>query len=150
VSDLVVIENNDSILIQKRGKGEDVKKVVDYLKKNDFKEVNHNVIVHRPWGKYETLIDGTRHKVRKITIYPEGELLLQKHEHRSEHWVVIKGCAEVLNGKEKMKLSKDEGTFISSGIKHKLSNCGEGNLEMIEVQTGEYLGEDDMIVLEGN
>ncbi|MDH4330438.1 MAG: mannose-1-phosphate guanylyltransferase/mannose-6-phosphate isomerase [Candidatus Moranbacteria bacterium] len=148
VEDLVVIENNDSILIQKRGHGEDVKKIVDHLKKNDFKEVNHNVIVHRPWGKYETLIDGTRHKVRKITIYPGENLQLQKHEHRAEHWIVIKGSANVINGKEKMTLKKNEGTFISSGVTHKLSNAGKTNLEMIEVQTGEYLGEDDMIVIE--
>lgn len=148
VKDLIVIENNDSILIQKRGEGEGVKKIVDHLKKNDFKEINHNVIVHRPWGKYETLIDGTKHKVRKITIYPGESLKLQMHEHRSEHWVVIKGIANVVNGKEKMTLKKDEGTFIPVRKKHQLSNAGKTNLEMIEVQTGKYLGEDDMITFD--
>lgn len=148
VKDLVVIENNDSILIHEKGKGEDVKKIVDYLKEHNFKELEHNVIVHRPWGKYETLIDGTRHKVRKVTIYPGESLKLQMHYHRAEHWIVIKGTAKVLNGEKDLFLRSNESTFISSGTKHQIKNPGKVNLEMIEVQTGAYLGDDDMIIFD--
>lgn len=143
VKDLIVIENNDSILIQKRGESERVKEVVDFLKSKKMKEVDNNVIVYRPWGKYEVLIDGTHHKVRKLTIYPGEFLNKQMHHHRVEHWVVIKGSAKIIKGEEEIFLGKDESIFIPHSTKHQLGNPGKMNLEIIEVQTGNYFGDDD-------
>lgn len=144
VEDIIVIENKDSILIQKKGRGEDVRKVVEALKEKKIKELEHNLIVHRPWGKYEILIDEPRNKVKKITVYPGAKLSLQSHFHRAEHWVVIKGTAKIVNGDNEILLRENESTFIPSLTKHRLENPGKFNLEIIEVQTGEYLEEDDI------
>ncbi|MCK4635481.1 MAG: mannose-1-phosphate guanylyltransferase/mannose-6-phosphate isomerase [Candidatus Moranbacteria bacterium] len=145
VDNLIVVESNDSILIQKRGESEKVKDVVEHLKDNGHKEINDNMIVHRPWGKYEVLIDEDKNKVKKITVYPGKILSLQMHYHRAEHWVVIKGTAEVVNGDKTIILSKDEGTFIPKLTRHRLANPGKIDLEIIEVQSGSYLEEDDII-----
>ncbi len=143
--DLVVVENNDSILVQKKGKSEDVKKAVNYLKENQYKELEQNVIGYRPWGKYEVLIDDKNHKVKKITVYPGASLSLQSHNRRSEHWVVVKGEANVINGEKELFLKENESTYIPAKYKHRLSNPGKSELEIIEVQTGDYLEEDDII-----
>ena len=145
VEDIMIIENNDCILVQKRGKSEEVKKVVSYLKEHNYPEVQHNMIGYRPWGKYEVLIDEKNHKVKKITVFAGASLSLQSHAHRSEHWVVVKGVANVINGEAALVLGENESTYIPSGTKHQLSNKGKGNLEIIEVQTGSYLGEDDIV-----
>ncbi len=145
VQDLVVVENNDCILIHKRGQSEDVKKVVNYLKEHNYKEIQHNIEVQRPWGKYEVLIEDKNHKVKKITVYPGASLSLQSHRHRSEHWVVVKGTAKVLNGENSLVLHENESTYILAGAKHQLANPGKLNLEIIEVQTGDYLEEDDIV-----
>ncbi len=145
VEDLVIVENRDSILVQKRGRGEDVKKIVEQLKTGEHKELEHNLLVHRPWGKYEVLIDEEKHKVKKITVYPGEKLSLQSHNHRAEHWVVVKGTANVVNGGKEIVLQENQSTYIPLAAKHRLSNQGEENLEIIEVQTGDYLGEDDII-----
>lgn len=145
VEDLIIIENNDSILIQKRGESERVKEVVDFMKEKEMREIDNNVIVHRPWGKYEVLIDGKHHKVRKLTIYPGEYLTMQLHHHRVEHWVIIKGSAEVIKNKETFILKSDESIFIPESTKHQLGNPGRVNLEIIEVQTGTYFGDDDII-----
>ncbi|MBU0722550.1 mannose-1-phosphate guanylyltransferase/mannose-6-phosphate isomerase [Patescibacteria group bacterium] len=145
VDDLIIIENNDSILIQKKGRSENVKHIVDYLKESKMKELEHNLIVHRPWGKYEILIDEPNHKVKKITVSPDSKLSLQAHCHRAEHWVAIKGIAKIVNGDKTIYLRENESTFIPAFTKHRLSNPGKINLELIEVQTGKYLEEDDII-----
>lgn len=145
VKDLIIIENNDSILVQKKGESEEVRKVVDYLKENKIKELEHNLLVYKPWGKYEVLIDEPNHKVKKITVYPSAKLSLQAHHHRAEHWIVIKGIAEIVNDDKTIVLRENESTFIPSYTKHRLSNPGKINLDIIEVQTGEYLEEDDII-----
>jgi mannose-1-phosphate guanylyltransferase / mannose-6-phosphate isomerase len=147
VNDLIVVENNDSILIQKRGESERVKEVVAFLKDKKLKEIENSVILYRPWGRYEVLINGKHHTVRKLTIYPGESLSLQMHKKRVEHWIVIKGLANVTRGKEVLVLKKNESIFIPQLIKHQLSNPGEVNLEIIEVQTGDYLGDDDIINL---
>ncbi|EKD58325.1 MAG: hypothetical protein ACD_56C00148G0006 [uncultured bacterium] len=144
VEDLVVVENNDCILIHKRGRSGEVKKIVSHLKENNYKEIDHNIEVQRPWGKYEVLIDEKNHKVKKITVLPGKRLSLQSHEHRSEHWVVVKGTAEVVNGENLLVLHENQSTYISATAKHRLSNPGQVNLEIIEVQTGDYLEEDDI------
>lgn len=145
VQDLVIVENNDCILVHKRGKSEDVKKVVNYLKENNYKEIEHNVEVQRPWGKYEILIESPSHKVKRITVFPGASLSLQSHNRRAEHWVVVKGTAKVINGENSLVLHENESTFIKAKSKHCLSNPGAENLEIIEVQTGDYLEEDDIV-----
>ncbi len=144
VDDLVVVENNDSILIHKKGRSEDVKKVLRHLEENKYPEIEHNVIVHRPWGRYEVLLDAPFYKTKKLLVYPGKKLSLQSHQHRAEHWVVVSGVVKVTKGEETFLLQKNEGTFISSHTKHRIENPGKVNLEIIEVQTGEYLGEDDI------
>jgi len=145
VRNLIIIENNDAILVQEKGKSEDVKKVVNYLKEHNYAEVEHNVIGYRPWGKYEVLVNDKNHKVKKISVYPGESLSLQSHEHRSEHWVVVKGVALVINGQDELTLRENESTYIPAKSKHRLANPGENELEIIEVQTGDYLEEDDII-----
>lgn len=145
IENVNIIETADCILVQKQGKAEDVKKIVDYLKDKGIKEIEHNLLVHRPWGKYEVLIDGKNHKVKKITVYPGARLSLQAHKYRAEHWVVIKGKAQVVNGENLLVLRENESTYIKAHSKHRLSNPGKTDLEIIEVQTGGYLEEDDII-----
>lgn len=144
VDDLIVVENNDSILVQKRGKSEDVKNIVKHLAEHNYKEIDNDVVVQRPWGSYEVLIDTPTHKVKKITVYPKAKLSLQSHTKRSEHWVVVKGVAGIINGDKKITLKENESAYIQAGHKHRLSNPSHSNLEIIEVQTGSYLGEDDI------
>ena len=148
VENLVVIDSNDSLLIYKRGRGEDVKKVVEILKDKHLKEIEHNLLVYRPWGKYEVLIDTPTYKVKKITVYPEAKLSLQAHFHRTEHWVVVRGTAKAINGEREIYLNENESTFIPPNTRHRLENPGKMDLELIEVQTGNYLGEDDIIRFE--
>jgi len=145
MDDVNIVENNDVILVQKKGMGAEIKKVVEYLKENDYKEVEHNMVGYRPWGKYEVLVDADNHKVKKIIVFPGASLSLQSHEHRAEHWVVVIGTAKVVNGENLLTLHENESTYIQKKTKHQLSNPGKVNLEIIEVQTGDYLGENDII-----
>ncbi|MFH0968972.1 MAG: mannose-1-phosphate guanylyltransferase/mannose-6-phosphate isomerase [Patescibacteria group bacterium] len=145
VEDIIVIENNDSILVQKMGESNDgVKKVVEYLKEKNLPELADNVIGYRPWGKYEVLIDQPNYKVKKITLNHGSRFSLQSHKRRAEHWVVVKGQAKVTNGDEVIELKESESTFIPIGHKHRLENPGDEKLEIIEVQSGDYLEEDDI------
>ena len=145
VEDIIVIENNDSIMIQKMGKSDaGVKKVVEYLKEKEYPELSDNMVVYRPWGKYEILIDQPNYKVKKITVNPNSKLSLQSHKRRAEHWVVVKGEATIVNGEETIELKVGESAFIPIGHKHRLENKGDSNLEIIEVQSGDYLEEDDI------
>lgn len=145
VEDLIIVENEDCILVQKKGHSEDVKNVVDYLKENDYKEVDHNIMGYRPWGKYRVLVDAPNHKVKKIIVYPGASLSLQSHNRRSEHWVVVRGTAKVINGDQEIELHENESTYIPATHKHRLSNPSQDDLEIIEVQTGDYFEEDDII-----
>ncbi len=145
VEDVIVVESSDCILVQKKGRSEEVRKIVDYLKENQIKELEHNLVVYRPWGKYEILIDADNHKVKKITVYPGAKLSLQAHRHRAEHWVVVRGTAKATNGDKEIILKENESTFIPAFAKHRLENPGKIILEIIEVQTGSYLEEDDII-----
>lgn len=148
VEDLIVVETRDSILIHKKGRGEDVKQVVDLLKENGLQEVEHNLLVHRPWGKFEVLIDNATYKVKKITVYSGEKLSLQAHYHRAEHWIVVKGTAKIVNGDKEIFLRENESTYIPALNTHRLENPGKTELELIEVQTGNYLEEDDIIRFE--
>lgn len=145
VEDLIIIENHDSILVQKKGESENIKQIVEHLNEKNYREAEHNMVVHRPWGKYEVLIEETGVKAKKITVYPGAKLSLQSHYHRAEHWVVVKGTAKIVNGDKELFLRENESTFIPAMNKHRLENPGKTNLEIIEVQTGNYTEEDDII-----
>jgi mannose-1-phosphate guanylyltransferase/mannose-6-phosphate isomerase len=145
VDDLIIIENHDSILVYKKGLGEGVKKVLQHLEDNHYPESDHNIIVHRPWGRYEVLVDMPEYKVKKLVVYPGAKLSTQSHEHRSEHWTVVSGTARARRGEEYLVLKKDEGTFIPARTIHSLENPGRTNLEIVEVQTGTYFGEEDIV-----
>ncbi len=146
VKNLNIIESNDSILIHKRGAGEEVKKAVNILKERGYKELKDNIVSYCPWGSFEVLIDTPTYKVKKIVVYPGSKLSLQAHYHRAEHWIIVRGMAKVIIEKEELFLQENESTFIPSMSKHCLENPGKINLELIEVQTGNYLKEDDVII----
>ena len=148
IEDVNIIESADSILVQKKGTGEQTKELVKKLKEEGYKEVEHNIFSHRPWGMYQILIDIPGYKVKKIVVYPGNILSLQSHYHRAEHWIVTKGVAQVTRNDEQLLLKENESVFIPPMVKHRMENPGKINLEIIEVQTGSYLGEDDIIRFE--
>lgn len=150
VEDINIIETADSILVQKRGKAEDVKKVVEYLKEHKLKELDHNLLSYRPWGKYEVLFDGPAFKVKKFVVYPGAKLSLQSHKYRSEHWVVVRGSARITRNDEQIILKEGESTFVPQGVIHRFENPTDKNAEFVEVQLGSYLGEDDIVRYEDN
>lgn len=145
VDDINVVENNDVILVQKKGKSSELKNVVEYLKEHDYKEVNHNMIEYRPWGVFDVLFDGPQFKVKKFVVYPHAKLSLQSHKYRSEHWVVVKGAARITRNDEVIDLKEGESTFVPQGTIHRFENPTDENAEFVEVQLGSYLGEDDIV-----
>ena len=148
VSDLVVVETADAILVAHKDKTQDVKKIVDSLKKQGRTEGSIHRKVLRPWGSYDGVDAGERFQVKRIVVKPGGILSLQMHHHRAEHWIVVSGTARITRGEEIFLLSENESTFIPLGTKHRLENPGRVPLEMIEVQSGTYLGEDDIVRFE--
>jgi mannose-1-phosphate guanylyltransferase/mannose-6-phosphate isomerase len=148
VDDLIVISTKDATLIAKRGDSGAVKEVVQELAANHRNEVEHHLTVHRPWGSYETLHMSERYQVKQIVVEPGGSLSLQKHHHRAEHWIVVKGTARVtIDGAAKL-LSENQSIYVPLGAVHRLENPGLIPLTLIEVQSGPYLGEDDIVRLE--
>ena len=148
VSDLVVVETADAILVSHKDKTQDVKKIVDRLRAQKRPEGNIHRKVFRPWGWYDGIDAGERFQVKRIVVKPGGTLSLQMHHHRAEHWIVVSGTARVTKGDESFLLSENESTFIPLGTTHPLENPGRVPLEMIEVQSGSYLGEDDIVRFE--
>ena len=148
VSDLVVVETADAILVSHKDKTQDVKKIVDQLKSQSRTEGSVHRKVYRPWGSYDAVDAGERFQVKRIVVKPGGVLSLQMHHHRAEHWIVVSGTARVTKGDETYLLSENQSTFIPLGTTHRLENPGRVALEMIEVQSGSYLGEDDIVRLE--
>ena len=145
VDNLIIVDTPDALLIVNKDRSQDVKKVVDKLKNNGDKKHKSHIEVHRPWGMYTVLEDSTNHKIKRIEVKAGGSISLQLHHHRNEHWIVVSGVAEVINNAESYLLNQNESTYILAGHKHRLSNPGVVMLIMIEVQTGDYLGEDDII-----
>jgi mannose-1-phosphate guanylyltransferase/mannose-6-phosphate isomerase len=145
IDDIIVVETNDSILVQKKGKSNEVRKVVEYLKEKNMSEVADYFEVHRPWGIYKILMEMPGYKVKRHILYPGGRFSVQSHKKRSEYWIVVKGVAEVTKDEEIIKLKPGESVDIPVETKHRLSNIEKENLEIIEVQLGDYLGEDDEI-----
>lgn len=145
---LVVVETADAVLVAAKDKAEDVKRVVEWLKTKGREERLMHRCVWRPWGFYEAVDAGDRFQVKRITVNPGQSLSLQMHHHRAEHWVVVKGTARVTRGEEQFLLSEDQSTYIPVGVTHRLENPGTIPLELIEVQSGSYLGEDDIVRLQ--
>lgn len=145
VDDLIIVDTTDALLVASRNRTQDVKKIVSQLKQNNHESYKIHRTVARPWGAYTTLEEGERFKIKRIVVKPGASLSLQMHHHRSEHWVVVSGVAKVTNGAEVFILNTNESTFIPAGHQHRLENPGLVDLTLIEVQTGEYLGEDDIV-----
>lgn len=148
VEDHIVVETADAVLVAPRGKAQDVKKLVQRLKASGRAEVELHPRVYRPWGWYETVALAGRFQVKRIMVQPGQKLSLQMHHHRAEHWVVVSGTARVICDGKEFLLGEDESTYIPLGHKHRLDNPGNIPLEIIEVQTGSYLGEDDIVRFE--
>ncbi|RDS83392.1 mannose-1-phosphate guanylyltransferase/mannose-6-phosphate isomerase [Dyella psychrodurans] len=145
VDDLIVVSTPDATLVAHRDAAQDVKKVVDQLKASGRTEHSFHRVVHRPWGSYDSLEAGGRFQVKRIVVKPGASLSLQKHHHRAEHWIVVSGTAEVTCDEKVFLLTENQSTYIPLGSVHRLRNPGKVALELIEVQSGSYLGEDDIV-----
>jgi len=148
INNLTIIDTPDAMLIMPRNRTQDVKQIVQKLKTKAHESyLNHRTVI-RPWGSYTVLEEGLAFKIKRIVVKPQASLSLQQHQHRSEHWVIVEGCAKVVNGEKEYLLQTNESTFIPMCTPHRLSNPSHTNLVIIEVQTGHYLGEDDILRLE--
>jgi mannose-1-phosphate guanylyltransferase/mannose-6-phosphate isomerase len=145
LKDTVVVETKDAVLVAHRNEVQHVKKVVNALKESRRDQVLAHRRVYRPWGSYEGMDESERFQVKRLTVKPGEVLSLQKHYHRAEHWIVVRGTARVVKDEEEVLLSEDQSTYIPLGTVHRLENPGKITLELIEVQTGSYLGEDDIV-----
>ncbi|MGI8738828.1 MAG: mannose-1-phosphate guanylyltransferase/mannose-6-phosphate isomerase [Gammaproteobacteria bacterium] len=150
IKDQIIIETADAVLVVPRARAQDTKHIVEQLKARGRTEATTHRKVYRPWGDYEGIDLSGRFQVKRITVNPGGTLSLQMHHHRAEHWVVVTGTARVTRGDEVFLLSENESTFIPTGTRHRLENPGKIPLELIEVQSGSYLGEDDIVRFEDN
>jgi mannose-1-phosphate guanylyltransferase/mannose-6-phosphate isomerase len=148
LKDTVVIETPDALLIASRGATQRVREVVEQLRQENRPERVTGRTVHRPWGRYEDIDSGDRFRVKRITVEPGGKLSLQWHKHRSEHWVVVSGTAKVTRGDEVLYLGENQSLYVGAGVLHRLENPGQVPLNIIEVQTGSYVGEDDIVRVE--
>ena len=148
LDDVVVVETPDAVLVTHRSRSQDVKEIVNALGQSKRGEHALHRKVHRPWGWYDSIDNGGRFQVKRIMVKPGASLSLQMHHHRAEHWIVVSGTAEVTNGDKVILLSENESTYIPLGQKHRLANRGKMPLEIIEVQSGSYLGEDDIVRFE--
>jgi mannose-1-phosphate guanylyltransferase/mannose-6-phosphate isomerase len=150
LDDVVVIETPDAVLVTRRDHSQAVKEIVGHLGREGRSELSQHRKVHRPWGWYDGVDAGARFQVKRIMVKPGASLSLQKHHHRAEHWIVVTGTAEVTCGSQKLLLSENQSTYIPLGEVHRLANPGKVPLEIIEVQSGAYLGEDDIVRFEDN
>ena len=148
VDDLVIVSTKDVLVVAHKDSVQDVKAVAQQLKAESRTEWEHHREVYRPWGKYDSIDSGDRYQAKRITVKPGAKLSVQMHYHRAEHWVVVSGTAKVTNGEKTFILSENESTYIPVGVIHALENPGQVPLEMIEIQSGSYLGEDDIVRFE--
>jgi len=148
VDDLVVITTADAVMVARRDRARDIKQIVARLERDGRSELVTHPLVHRPWGSYRSIHNGDRVQVKHITVKPGAKLSLQMHHHRAEHWVVVHGTAKVVRGNEEIVLYEDQSTYIPLGTPHRLENPGKIPLHVIEVQSGSYLGEDDIVRFE--
>ncbi|NLY59301.1 MAG: cupin domain-containing protein, partial [Gammaproteobacteria bacterium] len=150
VDDLIVVDTVDALLVAHRDRAQDVKNIVSELKRQNHEAHLLHQTVYRPWGSYTTLEEGDRFKIKRIEVKPGASLSLQMHHHRSEHWIVVSGLARVTNDDKEFYLRANESTFILAGHQHRLANPDITSLVLIEVQSGDYLGEDDIVRFEDN
>ena len=150
LDDIVVVETADAVMVASKKSAQNVKSIVNRLVNEDRKEAESHRLCYRPWGHYDAIDVGERFQVKRITVKPGASLSLQMHHHRAEHWIVVTGTAEVTCDDKVMLVSENQSTYIPVGTKHRLHNPGRVLLEMIEVQSGAYLGEDDIIRFEDN
>ena len=148
LENVVVVETPDAVLVSDRSRSQQVKAIVGQLSKHARAEQNLHRKVHRPWGWYDSIDNGPRFQVKRIMVNPGASLSLQKHHHRAEHWIVVSGTAEVTCGERVLLLTENQSTYIPLGEVHRLANPGKVPLEIIEVQSGSYLGEDDIVRFE--
>ncbi|OWY37871.1 mannose-1-phosphate guanylyltransferase/mannose-6-phosphate isomerase [Xenophilus sp. AP218F] len=148
IDDLVVVDTADAVLVAHKDRVQDVKKIVEQLKTEGRKEHSQHRMVYRPWGNYDSIDHGERYQVKRITVQPGAKLSVQMHHHRAEHWIVVSGTARVLRGKEELLLTENQSVYIPVGEVHALENPGRIPLELIEVQSGAYLDEDDIVRFE--
>lgn len=144
IKDQIIVETKDALLVASIERSQDVKNIVSKLKKQKREEVYSHSKTYRPWGAFESIDTGERFRVKRLTVNPGASLSLQMHYHRAEHWVVVRGTARIIKGDEEFLLNEDQSTYIPWGTRHRLENPGKIPLELIEVQTGSYLGEDDI------
>jgi mannose-1-phosphate guanylyltransferase/mannose-6-phosphate isomerase len=145
LDNLLIIDTPDALLVADKSKSQEVRQIVSRLKASDHDAHKLHLTVVRPWGAYTILEEGPGFKIKRIVVKPGAALSLQMHHHRSEHWVVVSGVAEIINGERSITLHENQSTYIPAGHKHRLANPGESELSMIEVQCGAYLGEDDIV-----
>jgi len=148
LKDVVVVETADAVLVSDRARSQEVKQIVNRLGAEQRGEQTLHRKVHRPWGWYDSIANGPRHQVKRIMVKPGASLSLQMHHHRAEHWIVVSGTAEIVNGDKTILLTENQSTYIPLGQTHRLANPGKVPLEIIEVQSGSYLGEDDIVRFE--
>ena len=146
--DIVIVDTKDTLMVAHKDNVQDIKEIVKKLKADERSEFELHREVFRPWGKYDSIDNGERYQVKRITVNPGAKLSVQMHHHRAEHWIVVAGTAEVTNGDKTYLLSENESTYIPVGVIHALKNPGKTPLELIEVQSGSYLGEDDIVRFE--
>lgn len=150
VENLIIVETKDTIMVAHKDKAQEVKRIVEQLKRDERGEHLNNREVYRPWGMYDSIDHGARYQVKRITVKPGAKLSVQMHHHRAEHWIVVSGTAQVTNGDETYMVTENQSTYIPIGQIHALENPGMIPLELIEVQSGTYLGEDDIIRFSDN
>ena len=150
VNNLIIVDTPDALLVADKSRAQDVKHLYAALKLKGHDAHKHHLTVHRPWGTYTVLEEDPGFKIKRIEVKPGGQLSLQMHHHRSEHWIVVSGMARVVNGDKELFVGTNESTYIPAGHKHRLENPGMMNLVMIEVQSGAYLGEDDIVRFQDN
>ena len=148
LDNIIIIDTKDALLVANKENAQDVKKLVQNLNREGYVEGKQHKLTHRPWGHYLSIEEGSNWQIKKIEVYPGESLSLQIHHHRSEHWIVVQGTARVEINNEIKIISQNESAYIPLGSKHRLSNPGKMQLILIEVQSGDYLGEDDIIRLE--
>src|SRR5207245_596470 len=148
VADLVVVATQDAVLVSRQRDANGLKRLVAKLKTVAPQVTEDHIRVHRPWGSYQSVDNGDRHQVKRIVVKPGGRLSLQKHHHRAEHWIVVRGTARVTVNETVKSVHENESIYIPMGAVHRMENPGKIMLELIEVQTGSYLGEDDIIRIE--
>jgi mannose-1-phosphate guanylyltransferase/mannose-6-phosphate isomerase len=148
--DLVVVETDDAVLVADRTRLHEIKALVARIKAEHGSEADTHRKVQRPWGYYDSVDHGERFQVKRLVVQPGARLSLQLHHHRAEHWVVVRGTARVTRGDEQFLLSENESTYIPLGVRHRLENPGRVPVEIIEIQSGAYLGEDDIVRFDDN